>query len=77
MILTYATGGIGYLFVVCGYQGAEADSQTLALTNKLLEEVLGEAKACGTGQSVINYWRFSMTSLWPFLRLPRLLPVGF
>ena len=36
-----------------GYQGAAEDPHKLALTNKLLEAVICEAKSCGTGQPVI------------------------
>ena len=49
----WTDGGIAHLFVVHVHQGAEVDSHKLALTNKLMEAVLGEAKACGTGQPVI------------------------
>ena len=41
------------MFVVYGYQGASDDPHKLALTNKLLEAVICEEKACGTGQPVI------------------------
>ena len=36
-----------------GYQGSSDDSHKLSLTNKLLEAVIGEARACGSGQPVI------------------------
>ena len=41
------------MFVVYGYQGAADDPHKLALTNKLLEAVICEARVCGTGQPVI------------------------
>ena len=49
-ILPRADGGIAHLFVVYGFQRAEVDPHELALTTKLMEGVLGEARACGTGQ---------------------------
>ena len=53
VILPLASGIIAHLFVVYGYQGSSDDTRNLSLTNKLLEAVIGEAKACGTGQPVI------------------------
>ena len=53
VILPLASGSIAHLFVVYGYQGSSDDSHKLALTNKLLETVICEARACGTGQPVI------------------------
>ena len=49
-ILPLADGGTAHLFVVYGFQSAEVDPHKVALTNKLMEGVLGEARACGTGQ---------------------------
>ena len=53
VILPLANGIIAHLFVVYGYQGSSDNSHKLLLTNKLLEAVIGEAKACGTGQPVV------------------------
>ena len=46
-------GGVVHLFVVYGYQGAEEDSDKLALTNKLLNAVLAEAQVVCGGQPVL------------------------
>ena len=46
-------GGVVHIFVVCGYQGAEEDSDKLALTNKLLNAVLAEAQVVCGGQPVL------------------------
>ena len=48
-----ANGIIAHFFVVYGYQGSSDDSHNLSLNNKLLEAVIGEAQACGTGQPVM------------------------
>ena len=53
VILPLANGIIAHLFVVYGYQGSVDDPHTLSLTNKLLEAVIGEARVCAVGQSVI------------------------
>ena len=52
-ILPVANGSIAHLFVVYGYQGSSDDTHKLALTSKLLEAVICEARVCGTGQPVI------------------------
>ena len=46
-------GGLGHLFVVCGYQGAEEDSEKLQLTDKLLQAVLAEAQKVCVGQPLL------------------------
>ena len=51
--LPLGNGRVAHLFVVYGYQGADADPRKFALTNKLMEAVIGEAEACETGQLVI------------------------
>ena len=53
VILPLANGSIAHLFVLYGYQGSCDDPHELALTNKLLEAVICEAKVCGTGQPVV------------------------
>ena len=53
VILPLANGSIAHLFVLYGYQGSYDDPHKHALTNKLLEAVLCEAKVCGTGQPVV------------------------
>ena len=53
VILPLARGRIADLFVIFGYRGSGEDPHKLALTNSLLEAVLCEASACGTGQLVI------------------------
>ena len=53
VILPLANGIIAHLFVVYGYQGSCDDAHKLSLTNKLMEAVIGEAKACGVGQPVV------------------------
>ena len=53
VILPLASGRIAHLFVLYGYQGASEDPNKLALTNKLLEAVICEARVCGSGQPVI------------------------
>ena len=58
-ILSLADGGSAHFFVVSGCQEAEIDPHKLALTHKLLEAVLGEAKACGTGLPVAIIGDFS------------------
>ena len=58
VILPLANGIIAHLFVVYGYQGSCGDAHKLALTNKLMEAVIGEAKACGVGQPVVVAGRF-------------------
>ena len=52
-MLPLANGSIAHLFVVYGYQGSSDDPHKLALTNKLLDAVICESRACGTGQPVI------------------------
>ena len=53
VILPLASGRIAHLFVLYGYQGASEDPNILALTNKLLESAICEARVCGTGQPVM------------------------
>ena len=53
VILPLANGRIAHLFVVYGYQGSCDDPHKLALTNKLMEAVIGEAKVCGACQPVV------------------------
>ena len=53
VILPLVSGRIAHLFVLYGYQGASEDPCKLALTNKLLESAICEARVCGTGQPVI------------------------
>ena len=52
-ILPLANDSIAHLFVVYGNQRATDDRHKLALTNKLLEAVICEARVCGTGQQVV------------------------
>ena len=52
-ILPLSNGSIAHLFVVYGYQGSSDDYQKLALTKRLLEAVICEARVCGSGQPVI------------------------
>ena len=52
-ILPLTNGSIAHLFVVYGYQGASEDTHNLALTKKMLEAVMCEARVRGTGQPVI------------------------
>ena len=46
-------GGVVLLFVVCGYQGTEEDSEKLQLTDKLLQAVLAEAQGVYVGQPLL------------------------
>ena len=50
VVLPLGNGGVADLFVVYGYQGAEKDSEKLALSHQLLTSVLCEAKLCCSGQ---------------------------
>ena len=51
--LLTAHGGVVYLFVVYGYQGAEEDAEKLQLTDKLLQAVLVEAQVVCFGQPML------------------------
>ena len=42
-------GGVVHLFVECGYQGSEEDSDKLLLTDRLLSVMLAEAKVVCVG----------------------------
>ena len=53
VILSLANGIFTHLFVLYGNQGSCDDPHKLALTNKLLEAVIREAKVCGSGQPVV------------------------
>ena len=46
-------GGVVYLFVVHGYQGAEEDADQLLLTDKLLQAVLAEAQVVCVGHPLL------------------------
>ena len=48
-----AAGGIGHVFVVYGYLGADRDSEKLCLTDRLLHQAaLMEVLVCASGQPV-------------------------
>ena len=53
VILPLANGSKAHLFVVYAYQGSSDDTHKLALTGKLMENVVCEARSCGTGQRVM------------------------
>ena len=56
VILPSDNWSIAHLSVVDGYQASEVDPHKLALTEELMEEVLGEAQACGIGEPVLISW---------------------
>ena len=54
-MLPLASGRFMHLFVVYGFQGADADSEQLALTEQLFDAVLGELNVVTRGQP-FNCW---------------------
>ena len=55
-MLPTGVGGVVHLFVVCGYQGSEEDSEKLSLTDKLLRAVLAEAQVvCGSAAAYCRW----------------------
>ena len=49
VLLPTGDGGVVHLFVVCGFEGSEEDSEKLSLTDKLLRAVLAEAQVVCVG----------------------------
>ena len=52
VILPLGNGGVVYLFVIYGYQGADNDPEKLQLTEHLFAAVLAEARMCCAVQPV-------------------------
>ena len=60
VVLPSGNGGIGHLFVIYGYHGAESDPEKLQLSEHLFAAVLAEAKMCCAGQPVILVGDFNV-----------------
>ena len=56
-------GGVGHLFVVYGYQGADNDPEKLQLTEHLFAAVLAEARLCCARQPVVLAGDFNVEPL--------------
>ena len=59
-LLPVASGRFLHLFVLYGYQGADNDSEQLALTNQLFDAALGELHAVALGQPCLLVGDFNV-----------------
>ena len=59
-LLPLASGGFLHLFVLYGYQGADSDTEQLALTDLLFDAALGEFHAVASGQPCLLVGDFNV-----------------
>ena len=59
-MLPLAAGRFLHLFVLYGYQGADADAEQLALTDQLFDAALGELHAVAAGQPCLLVGHFNV-----------------
>ena len=67
-MLLLGAGRFMHLFVLCGYQGADADAEQLALTEQLFDAVLGELNVVARGQPCLLVGDFNVEPT----KIPRL-----
>ena len=63
-MLPLASGRFMHLFVLCGYQGADADAEQLALTEQLFDAALSELHVVARGQHWISTWSPPKSIAW-------------
>ena len=59
-MLPLAAGRFGHLFVLYGYQGADADAEKLALPEQLFDAALGELHTVAFGQPCLLVGDFNV-----------------
>ena len=62
MFASLGTGRFMHLFVLYGYQGADADAEQLALTEQLFDAALGELSVVARGQPCLLVGDFTTWS---------------
>ena len=62
MFASLGTGRFMHLFVLYGYQGADADAEQLALTEQLFDAALGELSVVARGQPCLLVGDFTTRS---------------
>ena len=55
-LLPLGTGRFMHLFVLYGYQGADADAEQLALTKQLFDAAVGELSVVARGSALHAGW---------------------